>query len=86
MASSTPSNAGRRPGESARLVAIDLVGGVEDRMQLGMGIEHVLVEQSGDGLAMHLQDRHGGLDGLDLFGRQRHDRCNSISVMIAKIL
>ena len=38
-----------------------------------MGREHVLVEDGGDGGAMLREHRHGGLDDLDLLGRERHD-------------
>lgn len=59
-------------GQGLGLVAGDLVSGAEDGVQLGMRIEHVLVEGSGDGQAMLLQDGHSGLDDFDLLGGQRH--------------
>lgn len=55
-------------GQGPLLVAIALIGDVEDVVQLGMGSEHVLVEHFCDGGAMFNQDRHGGLDELDLAG------------------
>ena len=59
-------------GEGPRLVPVGLVGGIEDGLQLGVGIQHVIVEDSSDGLPVLLEDRHGGLDERDLFRRERH--------------
>lgn len=59
-------------GEGAGLVAVDLVGGVEDGIQLGVCGEHVLVEDAGDGVAMLLNHRHSGLDDVSLFLGETH--------------
>lgn len=59
-------------GQGAGLMAVHLVGVVEDGVQLGVGRQHVIVEHGGDGGAMLLEDRHGGLDELDLFRGERH--------------
>ncbi|MNR31209.1 hypothetical protein D3C85_1487060 [compost metagenome] len=57
-------------GQGARLVAAGLVGLVEQRAHLGVFTEHQLVEVLGQGLAAAFQQRHGGLDDRDVFGRQ----------------
>jgi len=55
-------------GQRLGLGAAGLVGLVEEGLHLRVLAEHELVEVAGDGLALLLQDRHGGLDEGDGLG------------------
>ncbi|KAL1845012.1 hypothetical protein VTK73DRAFT_1339 [Phialemonium thermophilum] len=58
-------------GEGARLAARNLAGHAEDVLQLGMGVDHVAVEDGGDGRAVLLEHGRRRLDDGGLLRGQR---------------
>ena len=58
-----------RFGQGARLLALRLIGHVEDVLQFRMPGKQLGVEQVGDRLALLGEQRRGGFDGCQRFGR-----------------
>ena len=68
----------QRSGQSTRLVAVELVGSIEDIVELRDFGQHVFVKDTGNSVTMFLYDRNGGLDNLDLPWCQSH--CNRVEI------